>query len=192
MKKLDTVNMLLKEIGMTPVGSLDDNHPDVESALAVMNRIHNSKLLRGWWFNVDYDVTLTPDNTLSHITFSNEIRTAVPEDCTLVKRDRKLYDTVNNTYVFAGPQVMKTLTRIVAWDECDSSFQDYIAYLSAAQFVREELEDSAKETSLKEDAQQALVTLTDLDLEMGQYNVFDNARVRRARGGVRPYRGVIQ
>ena len=178
--------MLLKAIGMSPVNSLEESHPDVETARSTLHRVRKSVQQRGWWFNIDYNVTYTPDN-VGHIDIPSFIYNVVPLEPTYVMRGSKLYDTENNTYVFTDDVIISTQVKILEWADMHETLQDYCAYYAAAQYVREELEDTAKEDSFKADAGIAMLQLRDLDLEAGQYNVFDNARVARARGGVRPY-----
>jgi hypothetical protein len=67
------------------------------------------------------------------------------------------------------------------------SLQEHIKYLAAAQVVRSELGDTAKEASNNEEAARAMIELKKEDLEQGQYNQFKNGRIIRARAGVMPY-----
>ena len=84
----------------------------------------------------------------------------------------------------------KTATRTIyttVWEEMPVSMQEYVTYLAAASFVRDEIEDGAKSKEFQLEAGLSMMDLKKEDLEQGQYNSFCKSRVVAARRGVRPY-----
>tara|TARA_R110002020_G_scaffold131052_5_gene293051 strand:- start:237 stop:857 length:621 start_codon:yes stop_codon:yes gene_type:complete len=186
MDELEALNLLLRAIGSSPVNSLDTDHPDAVNAKATLNRMRKQSQLSGWWFNIDYCVSFIPQPN-GDILIPSTISKVVFESRYLVNRGGKLYDKMNQTYSFTEQQLATRVQYITPWDEMPVSLQLYTTYMAAAQYVRDELEDTAKEMAFKEDAAGAGLLMKKDDLEQGQYNIFDKKRVIRARIGVRPY-----
>lgn len=186
MDELETLNMLLRAIGSSPVNSTSTNHPDAGNALATMNRIRRRVQRRGWWFNLEYNVRIQPDDMKMIILPSNWSST-VFESSDLTQRKNKAYNKFTQTDRFDEEVLVVRATRIDEWDDMPEIMTEYCAYYAAAEFVRDELEDQSKEASFRESASASYLDLKKQDLEEGQYNVFKNPRVARARGGIRPY-----
>jgi hypothetical protein len=186
MNELDTLNMLLRLIGSSPVNSLITEHPDAANALATMKRVSKRVQRRGWWCNIDYNLIAEPDER-GAIKVSDDITALVAENRNLILRNKRLYDKRNQTAVFTENVVITRLTRILVWDDMPDVMQDVTAYTAAAEFVRDELEDPQKEQSLKEEAAKSAMDLQKQELEEGRYNIFHTPRIARARGGVQPY-----
>lgn len=186
MNELETLNMLLRLIGSSPVNDIDTDHPDAANAKATMRRISRRTQRKGWWCNIDYNVILRP-NERGEIIVSGEISSLVPQDSNLTLRGKKLYDKRQQTDKFSVSVTATRLVRILDWDDMPQVMQEYCAYYAAAEFVRDELEDPQKEASLRESASASYLDLKKQELEEGQYNIFARPRVQQARGGIRPY-----
>ncbi len=186
MEKLEALNMILRATGNTPVNSLDTAHPNAKGALTAIDRVTVQAQKRGWWFNIDYNVTYTLDE-LGNIPIPSTVTKIVFKDPKLVIRNNKLYDNKEQTYVFLEAKTANRVQYALSWEEVPESLQEYVAYKATAQFVRDDLGDQVVEQSFKEDAAISYLDLRKEDLEQGQYNVFSIARVQRARYGVRPY-----
>ena len=190
MDELEALNLLLRAIGSSPINSLDTDHPDSVNARSTLTRMRKQTQLQGWWFNIDYQVIFYPQ-TDGSILIPKTISKVVFEDRYLVNRGGKLYDKLNQTYVFVEGKLATRVQYITPWDEMPVSLQLHATYFAASHFVRDELEDESKATAFREEAATALVNMKKDDLEQGQYNIFDKARVHRARVGVRPYGGFL-
>lgn len=186
MSELETLNMLLRLIGSSPVNSISTDHPDAANALITMRRISGRTQRKGWWCNIDYNIILQP-NTRGEIVVSTQVSSLVAENRNYVLRGEKLYDKQLQTSKFSAPVTITRLVRKLDWDDMPDVMQEYCAYYAAAEFVRDELEDPTKESSLKESASGSYLDLKKQELEEGQYNIFQKPRVARARGGVFPY-----
>lgn len=186
MTELDAINMMLRAIGSTPVNNIAVPQPDVANARRTLDRNRRSSQKRGWWFNIDYNVLYYP-NFNNEVVLPEEVISCVLSNAKIIKRGRKLYDSVNNTYQFKEPVEIHRSIRVLPWDEIPESMQEYVAYSSAAELIRDEIEDSGKERSFREDAARAWLSVQKEDLEASQFNSFNKSRVIRARAGVRPY-----
>lgn len=186
MNELEALNMLLRLIGSSPVNNIATPHPDAANAKTTLNRIRRQAQRRGWWFNIDYNTTYAPDEN-GNILIPDEISSLVAEDKNLIKRGKKLYNKLAQTFVFTTSIVACRTTRILEWDDMPECMQEYCAYFAAEQFVRDELEDPQKQADLKSSAGIAALDVKKQDLEEGRYNMFNNARVLQARAGVQPY-----
>lgn len=186
MSELETLNMLLRLIGSSPVNSLDTTHPDAANALATMSRSRKRAQRRGWWCNIEYNIILSPDSN-NDIKLAREISSLVAENSDYIVRDNRLYDKRNQTSKFYENVPVTRLIYVLTWDEMPAVMQEYCAYLAAAEFIRDELEDPQKEASARESAATSYLDLKKQDLEEGNYNIFQKTRVARARGGIQPY-----
>ncbi len=186
MDELETVQMLLRAIGSSPVNNLDSAHPDVANARACIDRLRKSVQKRGWWFNQDYDVVFQA-NASGEVTIPKEITKFVSDDVKYVKRGRKVYDTYKQTFIInANVTAIKTV-RSLEWDDMPASMQEYAGYLACAQFISDEIEDPNKQQKFEQLAGLAKLDVDAEDLDSARVNVFNNNRVARARGGVLPY-----
>lgn len=186
MDELEALNLLLRAIGSSPVNSLETAHPDSVNARNTLDRIRKQAQLTGWWFNIDYCVEFTPQPN-GDILVPSTISKTVFENRYLVNRGGKLYDNANQTYFHSHSQIATRVQYMTPWDEMPNSLQLYVTYFAAAQFVRDEIEDSSKVKDFQNEAVNARLDVKKDDLEQGQYNCFDKKRVIRARIGVRPY-----
>ena len=187
MTELEALNMLLRLIGSSPVNDITTPHPDVSNARTTLDRVRKQAQRRGWWYNIDYGTKLTP-NASKEVIIPKELTSVVACNRNYIKRGNKLYNKDDNTFQFTETTVdIHRTIRLLDWDDMPDCVQYYCAYLAASEFVRDELEDPQKQLELQQSAGLQMLDIKKQDLEEGQYNVFQNARISRARGGVRPY-----
>lgn len=186
MDELEALNMLLRAIGSAPVNDVSSPYPSAANARATLKRASRKGQMRGWWFNTDHSVLLAR-NESGMIDVPESYLNVLTSDPAIVHRGARMYDSVNNTYTFACDVVATRVVRLLDWDDLHPSAQELFAYSAAREYVRDELGDRDKENSFKQDAEVANVELNRVELKMGQYNIFDQPRVRQARMGVQPY-----
>lgn len=186
MDELETLNMLLRLIGSSPVNSTSSDHPDAANAVATMKRVSRRVQRKGWWCNIEHNIILQPNNR-KEIYIGDRYSSVVPAHPGVVVRGNKLYNQYTQSDKFdEGVQVTK-LVRVLDWDEMPPVMQEYTAYLSASEFIRDELEDPNREQSLKESAAVSLIDLKNQELQEAQYNIFNKPRTQQSRIGQRPY-----
>lgn len=186
MNELDSLNMLLRLIGSSPVNSVVSRHPDAVNAITTLNRMRTEYQQVSWWFNTEYSVTMKPNN-VHNIVVDTNVGVIIPYDNSVVKRGNKLYNVVTNTYTFSEAVTVHKIVRILEWQEMPVSMQLYCAYMAGSQYIRDELEDPQKQRQLEVDAQRAYIEVQKQHLNARQLNVFDHSTIRKARNGVRPY-----
>ncbi|QMP18293.1 hypothetical protein phiV141_34 [Vibrio phage phiV141] len=194
MTKLEAVNTLLRSIGTRPVTSITVGHPDVVDAVAVLERWTRTCLERGWWFNIMNSVELQPDAN-KFIQFpSNVIRFEYSDTCTrllyphIAKRENRLLNAATNSFQWKS-SVTLDLYIDLDWEDLAYSAQLYIMYSAAAEFVRDKIEDTAKEMKLEKKAMDYYAELDAEEMRTVKYNMFDNPATADVRRGRRPFIG---
>ena len=186
MTELEAVNMMLRAIGVRRVNELTSDQPDVTNARSILKRLRKKVQRRGWWFNIDYNVTYTPDGS-SELSIGEDVTTLVFEKTRYVRRGTRVYDKHDQTYKIEEPLLVCRQITVVPWDEMPEACADHIAYYSAAEFIRDEIEDLTKKKDFLADAALALTDLKKQDIESQRLNIFSRSRVAAARSGVQPY-----
>lgn len=186
MDELEAMNMLLRLIGSSPVNSLDTPHPDAANAKTTLDRMRKQLQRKSWWFNSDYQVSLTP-NSKGNIVLPDTYSSVVFVDDHYVQRGNEVYNKINQTNKHDGEVIAYLVVNVLDWEQLPKLAQDYCAYRAAGQFIRDELEDPNKTRELQEDAARTLIELNNQDLTENKYNMFNKSRVVKARMGVRPY-----
>ena len=187
MTELEALNLLLRAIGLRAVVDIDSTLPSAENARDTLNRVRGTAQARGWWFNLDYNVTYSPDPVTKEIVLPSQIRSIRTETSDIIKRGNKLYDRFNQTFQFESDVIVVREQRTVDWDDMPVDMQVHVAHAAAAEFINDELEDTAKEDRQRELAGLALLNVKKQELEVNRYNVFNTPRVFLARRGQRPY-----
>lgn len=186
MDELEALNMLLRLIGSSPVNSLDTPHPDAANAKTTLDRVRRQFQRKSWWFNSDYNVTLSPDSS-GLITIPDTYNSVVFCDNAYVVRGGYVYNKLTQTNQHTTDVQVYLIIQTLDWEDMPTIVQDYCAYFAASQFIRDELEDPSKTQELQQDAARTLIDVKNQDLTENKYNMFNKSRVVRARMGVRPY-----
>ncbi|WP_420381676.1 hypothetical protein [Novosphingobium sp.] len=136
--RLDAVNVLLQAIGESPVNSIDTSEAvDVSAASQCLDEFDRAVQMRGWWWNKEIDLTLTPssDGTIPLPTNCLSIVKAYPsgDAALIVERGRQLYDMTNHTYIFALPVQVDMVLRL-DWEEMPEVMRRYITIWAAQQY----------------------------------------------------------
>lgn len=186
MTELEVVNDMLREVGSTPVNTLESTHPDVHDAKALLDRIQRQVQRKGWWFNTEYDITLTPDVD-DEISVSNDVVFIQSADAYNVLRGNKVFNKENNTYKFDDSIQVYQLIRILAWEQLPELVTEYCRIIATMEFVRRQIGDNVRVQELKEDAVRALIDITAINLRSTQTNMFNSTAARKVKVGVVPY-----
>jgi hypothetical protein len=138
MTELEAVNFMLATIGESPVSSLNESgNVDAVMAFQALNRVSREVQSKGWHFNTESDLKLTP-------TFpSNEIR--LPSNCVQVdtvgvdkaidvaQRGLVLYNRIDKTTVFSK-SLLVDMVLLLDWDLLPQAAREYIAIRAARSF----------------------------------------------------------
>jgi hypothetical protein len=128
---LEAVNLVLRMLGEAPVDSVVGQFGLAQQANDQLLDVSRKLQMENWSFNTDYQRTLQKDAITGQIAVgSNVLRVEVsPFDypgTEVVLRGDKLYDRVNNTYVFSQ-NIKADVTYALEWDELPEHARRYIA-----------------------------------------------------------------
>ena len=150
--ELSAVNTILGAIGQSPVTTLGKVTTDTtNTADEIANTFENPEIAliyqilkesnidvqnEGWTFNREDHVKFHPDSTTKEITIpTNVLRmdSENPEDKTVapVRRNGKLYDKVNHTFIWEDEDVYLNVVFLFPYDDIPSVFKRYITYKAA-------------------------------------------------------------
>lgn len=136
--KLKAVNTVLSAIAEAPVSSLDTSQSvDVSSAVGILDEINLAVQSRGWHWNREEQLSLSPDP---------DGKIALPENCLwvanaywengavarVVERARALYDRTNHTNVFTEAVVLDMVV-LLDWEEMPEYARRLITIRAAKQ-----------------------------------------------------------
>jgi len=177
MTQLDAVNKCLEGIWETPVSTLESSGIEsVASAKRVLNSVLRSVQSRGWAFNTDDDLVLTPDingfiqlpdNTL-------EVKTqGVDAYKNYVQRGQRLYDRVNHVFTFTQA-VHVRLISLLDFEDLPSCAREYIGLMAARAFVDKWLQKSTP-TAISMEEAEALRDLEESEGQTHSSNMFNDS-----------------
>ena len=140
MTELEAVNTMLTTIGEQPVSSLDNlaGLQDASIARQILTNISRTVQSKGWVFNLDLQVTYSPNTNGEIILGSNVLRidtTSKVRKSTkdIVERGGKLYDRENNTSVFTDDVVVDRVI-VLSFNDLPEAARRYKATRAARVF----------------------------------------------------------
>jgi len=187
---LDVLNHVLSVVGETPVSSPDSQHPTAQTATNTINRVNKRMQLRGWWFNRDINLILSP-NLAGEIIIPATTLKVDPVDTRsrLVKRGTRLYDPINHTFAINDSVAVNIVTQLDIDDLPDAAVQ-YLSDKSAYDFYVNDDGDELKAKLLLMEVQSSWAALTAQQLQMSNVNAKNRPStawllngIQRARSG---------
>jgi len=185
MTELEAVNTMLVTIGEQPVSSLDNlaGLQDASIAKQILSNISRAVQSKGWVFNLDLQVTYTPDangeinlgaNVL-RIDTTTKVRSTTKD---IVERGGKLYDREKNTSIFTDTVKVDRVI-VLSFDDLPEVARRYIAIRSARVFHDRVVGSGELHDFFREDEQVAWQELLEYEGEVGDYTIFDDYDVYR-------------
>jgi len=173
--ELDAVNLMLNSIGEAPVNSLDVGLADVATARLTLWRTSREVQSRGWHFNTEEGITLSP-TVEGHIPLpENTMRVDTNEqeyqDVDVVQRGNRLYDRKNHTYIFAKALKLDFIF-FLNFEELPEAARWYITVKAARRFQNDVMGSETIYKFKKEDELEALSILKEAEGDTGDYNMF--------------------
>ena len=185
MTELEAVNTMLVTIGEQPVSSLDNlaGLQDASIARQILTNISRTVQSKGWVFNLDLQVTYSPNTNGEIILGSNVLRidtTSKVRKSTkdIVERGGKLYDRENNTSVFTDDVVVDRVI-VLSFNDLPEAARRYIATRAARVFHDRVVGSGELHRFFQEDEQMAWTELLEYESEVGDYTIFDDYDVYR-------------
>ncbi len=177
--ELQAINAMLASTGDTPVTSITEGaRADVDFALSVIRLVATSVQQRGWLFNTDREVSLTPaiDDTITLDADVLKVQKSLIEDNRGVDysfRAGKLWDRINNTFTFSD-EVIVDLTRALDFEDLPEVARAYIFITSARRYQQQTLGNVELSGFGAEDEQRALTALVDAEGLLANTDYLEN------------------
>jgi len=175
--ELEAVNTMLTTIGESPVNTISESTADTRIAYIILGEVNRATQIRGWHWNTESDVTLTPDGTTKEITLATDVvRVDVDErrysNVNVIQRGTKLYDKKNHTYQFSEP-VKAEVVYLRLFAEMPEQARYYIIVRSARLFQQRMIGDATGSAFSAEEETTAFLALQNAEDETADYNILD-------------------
>lgn len=175
--ELEAVNTMLTTIGESPVNSISESTADTRIAYIILGEVNRATQIRGWHWNTESDVTLTPDGSTKEITLATDVvRVDVDErrysNVNVIQRGNKLYDKKNHTYQFSEP-VKAEVVYLRTFAEMPEQARYYIIVRSARLFQQRMIGDATGSAFSAEEETTAFLALQNAEDETADYNILD-------------------
>lgn len=182
---LEILNHMLGVVGESPVSSSSSNHPSALSAMVTLNRILKEFQNKGWWFNRDYSVVLSPNVSGEVIVPAGTLKLdSIDLNSTLVRRGTRMYDPVNHTYNI-GYTVTVDLVVQLTVDELPEAAATYMKHKCAYDFYVADDGDSEKANRLLLEVNNAWAALQQEELRNTDVNALKRPVSLHLRAGIR-------
>ncbi|MCY1708360.1 hypothetical protein [Pannonibacter sp. SL95] len=188
MSKLDIINHMLMTNEVASTNSLDSKHPDVLTALQVLDGL-NAELQganTGWWFNTETDFPLSPDENgeihlpknLLSIRRSTARNYSQGERTRYVQRGDRLYDTQQRTFKI-GKAVNVDMVLRLPIDDLPHAAYTYLKHRAALDMYVVDKTNQVKISLLTDRTDKAWHNLRIEEIRTRGTNAFDTPAARR-------------
>lgn len=177
--ELDAVNSMLATIGERPVNSLDGvNRVDVIMAQQHIKRTSRTVQTRGWWFNLEAEVLITPSvpagqyllpGALLKVVVSEKSRTSDTRH--LVYRAGKLFHRRTRQDSGFTDDLYLDMTVFLDYEELPESARAYIYRRATIDFQASSMASVVLHQMTEQMALDSWVELLREELEFEQYNL---------------------
>lgn len=189
--KTEAINLMRQAVGEPEVDAAEvatPTQPEVTSAIRALDRESRKVQLRGWSFNRQRNMTLTPNGS-DLIVFAADVihvdvhgqtgRYAIRK----VAGVSQLYDRYENVFTFTG-ELKAEVHILLDFDDLPTVAQEYIASRAARVFAESYLGE--QQGVLRADEAQAEAMFFDVEAEMGDYNLNESHDVWKTAGRLSP------
>ena len=179
--KLEAVNSMLSTIGEAPVNSLTSGLVDAETAETILNEVSRSVQASGWNFNSEPNYTVAA-NVSGEVRLPTEVIRADLADSETkfrstkneyVQRGNKMYDKIKHTYNIGAPLTLDVVV-LLNYELCPEVARRYISVKAARIFQERVVGSDTLSAMNRNDEQEALFALREMEGDNGDYNIFDD------------------
>lgn len=178
----EAINICLQVIGEQTLieGEAVDGLFEAEQADFLIEQTKKELLAEGWSFNTDSSWEYTPDSN-GYITITEDVLRIDPSSTSsnIIRKDGKLYDKTNQTFVFESSIECDVVWEI-DFDDIPYIAQKYIANKAARILYQRLVGDTSMINILVRDEEEALLKLRLHEDDIYDYNIFDDQSVSRA------------
>ena len=196
--ELSAVNSILGSIGQSPVTNITGNalqNPEIAFVVNLLGEVNKDVQTIGWTFNSEYKVKKTPDAQGNYVVPTNAIVYDFHDDqadrgTNVVKRDGKLFDTINQTDVFTGEYYFDIVTLYPFTDE-PPAIQRYIIARASMRAATQLVSNGDLVKLLQVEEQQARANAMEYETEQGAHNFMGFPQQTNYRA-YQPYKALIR
>ena len=173
--ELSAVNSILGAIGQSPVTTLNYENPEIGFIYNILTEVNKDVQNEGWVFNVEYNVEKPPEATTKYISIpSNVLRYDLHEDNVdrsknLVRRNGRLWDTINQTYEFDN-SVFLDITWLWPFEDLPSAFKRYIIARASVRAAAQLVSNSELVQLLQQQEAQTRATCMEYECLQGDHS----------------------
>ena len=184
--KLEAVNSMLSTIGEAPVNSLTSGLVDAETAETILNEVSRSVQAHGWNFNSEPDYTVAADTSGNVILPTEIIRADLANSETkyrsttneYVQRGNKMYDKIKHSFNIDKALKLDVVV-LLDFEVCPEVARRYVTVKAARIFQERVVGSDTLSAMNRNDEQEALFSLREMEGDNGDYNIFDDYSTSR-------------
>lgn len=191
--KLDSVNIIISNIGQAPVTALDTGNPLTETAELVLDEISRTVQAAGWYFNTEYSYPLTPDVNDEVLIPPNVLSMDFTpySDVNVVQRGGKLYNRTDHTYKFTG-QLELDIVWLEQFEDIPEAFIEYITIRAANVFAGRTVGSTEAVRFGQQEEALARAGAIEYDTQQGDYSMFSNRNNTTTYRSFRPVQALYR
>ena len=180
--KLDAVNIILSNIGQSPVVNLTSGNPIVEMAELTLEEISRTVQAEGWIFNTEYGYPLMLDNNGEIVIPDNMLQIDLPagSSISVQRRQGKLYNRTDHTYDFreyiSGDTLSCDVTWVFEYEDLPEAIKNYINIRAANVFAGRAVGSTEAVRFGQQEEVLARAGALEYETQQGDYNIFGNSQ----------------
>jgi len=176
--KIEAVNSMLSTIGEAPVNSLSSGLVDAETAETILNEVSRSIQAMGWNFNTELNYPIVADSdgninlpqNVLRADSTSKYRSSKNE---YIQRGSRIYDKRQHTFNI-GKDLSFDVVVLLDFTDLPEVARRYITVKSARIFQERVVGSDTLSTMNRNDEQEALFALREMEGDNGDYNIFDD------------------
>lgn len=173
--ELELINSVLRVAGDNPVSSLSETYQPVYIIRQMINDISRDMQIKNYWFNTEYEVTLSSNSETDTIILPFNLLNFEPEDDRYVARGLTVYDREDRTTTITD-DITADISVMLEFDELPQAARKYIQAKCRYDYNNEYFGDTSQKQDLFRELQEAEKTLDKLNIENENVNMLENAR----------------
>ena len=176
--ELQAVNQILASVGQAPVTTLEQTNPDVAIAYNTLLEVNREVQAEGWTFNKEENIPWKLNNDKEVEIPENVLQMDLNEwhvsnrGRDTVRRDGKLYDRYNHTFVFDDDPLYVDVVYIIPWTDLPAPIQAYVTARAAAIVASRIVGDSTQYQILQQKEAYCRTQAMEYECNQGDYSMF--------------------
>lgn len=173
--ELEVVNSVLSVAGDNPVQALTDNYQPVFIIRQMIRNISRDMQTKKYWFNTEYDVTLTPNTENNKIILPYNLLDFEPVQTKYVARGLTVYNREDRTSTITD-DIVADITLMLEFDELPQPARKFIQAAARMQYNDEYFGEQNLKRSLEKQYQDAKNELEKVHMDNEDINIFNSTR----------------